>query len=223
MRLLFLLLVFAFVFVSAVRGDDDCSCWTPSAEEIVAVEATIAGRPLPFGSLDRYVRHYAGTTDNGRRFIQGKLVPIGGNDTPGIHVVESRMLMLQGEGCIMYSESGGSGLSIKCTRPGAWTPSDRQIAELEGLLQLPPDKYFLLQDYARYYAGVTESDRPIVIGRSLIPVYGAYWTAGIHIVSDIYFPPRVFDAGCAFVDVWYDPSTKEIGSRCGESFGGRKF
>lgn len=222
MRLPFFLLVFVFVFANTVRGDDDCSCWTPSAEDIVAAEATIAGHPLPLGSLDRYVRYYAGTTDNGRRFIQGTLVPIGGNDTPGIHVVEGRMRPLQGEGCITYSESGGPGLSIKCARPGAWTPSDRQIAELEGLLQLP-ENYYHLQDYARYYAGVTEGDRRIVIGVLSVPMYGADWTAGLHIVSAIYFPPRVFDAGCAFVNVRYDPSSKEISSQCGGSFGNRKF
>jgi hypothetical protein len=167
------------------------------------------------------VRYYVGTTDNGRRFIQGKLVPIGGNDTPGIHVVEGRMLPLQGEGCITYSEPGGSGLSIKCARPGAWTPNDSQIAELEGLLQLP-DKYYHLQDYARYYAGVTEGDRRIVVGVFLVPIYGIYWTPGIHIVSDINFP-RVFDAGCGFVNVRYDPSSKEISTRCSELWGNKKF
>jgi hypothetical protein len=178
--------------------------------------------PASARRLDRYARYYAGTTDNGRRFIQGKLVPIGGNDTPGIHVVEGRMFPLQGEGCITYSESGGSGLSIKCARPGAWTPSDRQIAELEGLLQLP-ERHYVLQDYARYYAGVREGDRRIVIGVFLVPVYGAYWTTGIHVVSDVYFPIALFDAGCALVNVRYDPSSKEIGSRCSESFGGTKF
>lgn len=214
------LLVFAFVSVGAVRGDD-CSCWTPSAEDIVTAEATIAGRALPLGSLDRYVRYYAGATNNGRRFMQGKLIPIGGHDTPGTHVVERRLLPLQGEGCITSSESGGAGLSITCAHPGAWTPSEKQIAELEALLQLP-ENYYHLQDYARYYAGVTEGDRRIVIGRFLVPVYGADWTAGIHVVSDSCFP-LAFDLGCALVNVRYDLSTKEISSQCGESFGGRKF
>jgi hypothetical protein len=128
MRLPFYLFVFAAVFATAARGGDDCRCWTPGGADIAAVEAKIAGRRLPLDSLDRYARYYAGATDNGRRFIQGKLVPIGGNDTPGIHVVEGRMPLLQGEGCITHSESGGPGLSIRCARPGSWTPSNSQIA-----------------------------------------------------------------------------------------------
>jgi hypothetical protein len=167
-------------------------------------------------------RYYAGTTDNGRRFIRGKLVPIGDNDTPGIHAVEGRMP--QGEGCITYSGSGGSELSIKCACPGAWPPSDRQIADLEGLLQLPPEKYFVLQDYARYYAGVTEGDRRIVIGVFLVPMYGADRTAGIHIVSDFYLPRTiVFDAAVPLSTCGTTRQVKEIISRCITSWCNKKF
>jgi hypothetical protein len=52
MRLPLFLLGFAAVLATAARGDDDCRCWTPSAEDIAEVEAKIAGRPLPLGSLD---------------------------------------------------------------------------------------------------------------------------------------------------------------------------
>jgi hypothetical protein len=89
------------------------------------------------------------------------------------------------------------------------------------LLELP-GKHYALQDFARYYAGVTEGDHRIVTGVLLVPVYGADWTAGIHIVSDIYFP-IMFDAGCGFVKVRYDPSSKEISSRCSEEWGNTKF
>jgi hypothetical protein len=221
MRLSIFLLGCAAIFATGARGDGDCRCWTPSPEDIAAVEAKIAGRQtLPLGSLDRYARYYAGTISRrDSRYIQGKLVPIGGNDAPGIHVVEGGVLPpLQGEGCVTDAASEGPGLSIKCARPGPWPPSDQQIAELEGLLQLP-EKHYHLQDYARYYAGVTEGDRRIVIGVFLIPLYRTYWTPGIHIVSDVYFP-IAWDAGCALVNVRYDPSSKEISSRCGESFGG---
>lgn len=218
------LLVFAAAFATAAQADDNCHCWTPSGGDIAAVEAKIASRPLPLDSLDRYTRYYAGTTDNGRRLIQGKLVPIGGNDTTGIHVVEGRMPPLEGEGCITHSESGGAGFSITCARPGPWTPSSSQITELERLLPLP-EMPVALQLYARYYAGVTEGDRRIIIGQLLVPVYGIDATAGIHIVSDVYFPIAVmFDAGCAFVEVRYDPSNKEISSqKCSNEFANTKF
>jgi hypothetical protein len=222
MRLPIFLLVFAAVFATASLGDEECGCWTPSAEDVAAVEAKIASRPLPLGSLGRYARYYTGTIGSDRRFIQGKLVPIGGNDAPGIHVIEGRLSLLQGEGCVTSSASeGGPGLYIRCTRSGPWTPSDQQIAELEGLLQLP-EMHHHLQDYARYYAGVTEGDRRIIIGVFLIPVYGSDWTPGRHIVSDVYFP-IAFDFGCGLVNVRYDPSSKEINSQCGESFGNKTF
>ena len=94
MRLPLLLLGFAAVFATAALGEDDCRCWTPDAAQIAAAEAKIGGRPLPLGGLDRYARYYAGTIDSGRRFIRGKLVPAGGNEAPGIHIVEGRMLPL---------------------------------------------------------------------------------------------------------------------------------
>jgi hypothetical protein len=220
MRLPFLLFFFAAIFATAARGDDDCRCWTPGGADIAAAEAKIAaaeakaGRRLPLGSLDRYARYYAGVTDNnGRRYIQGKLVPVGGNDTPGIHVVEGRMSPLQGEGCITLQLLDPSSIRmIRCARPGSWTPSDGQIAELEGLLPHFRD-YVYAQDYARYYWGVTEDDHRIVIGALIVPAPGTGWTPGIHIVSDVYFP-MMNDGGCGFVTVRYDPSSKEISSRC---------
>jgi hypothetical protein len=103
-----------------------------------AAEAKIGGRPLPLGGLDRYARYYAGTIDSGRRFIRGKLVPARGNEAPGIHIVEGRMLPLQGEGCVANSEPGGGPwLYLRCAHPGAWTPNDGQIAELEGGIPSP--------------------------------------------------------------------------------------
>jgi hypothetical protein len=151
MRLPVFLLVFAAVFATTARGDEDCRCWTPSAEDVAAVEAKIASRPLPLGSLDRYVRYYAGTISRigDRRFIGGKLVPASGEEPLGIHIVEGRMPPLQGDGCVTNSEPGdGRWLYLMCARPGAWTPSDGQIAELEGLLRLP-EKGLALRDYAR--------------------------------------------------------------------------
>jgi hypothetical protein len=44
---------------------------------------------LPFGGLDRYARYYAGiTAENGYRTIVGRLPPAGGNDLPGVHVMD---------------------------------------------------------------------------------------------------------------------------------------
>jgi hypothetical protein len=228
MRLPSFLLAFAAVFATAALGEDNCRCWTPDAQQIAAVEATIASRPLPRGSLDRYVRYYAGTISHDRRFIRGKLVPARGDDVPGAHIVEGRMPPLQGDGCVTNSEPGhGTWVYLNCASPGAWTPSDREIAELEGLLPLPVsplfrpgglsnpslvEKALILQDYARHYAGVTEGDRRIIVGVFVIQ----RWldeTAGIYIGSDAELP-HIADGGCGVITVRYDPSSKQIRSRC---------
>jgi hypothetical protein len=218
MQLPLFLLGFGAVFATAAFAEDDCRCWTPNAEQIAAAEAKIGGRPLPLGGLDRYARYYAGTIDSDRRFIRGKLVPAGGNDAPGIHIVEGRMLPLQGEGCVANSEPGGGPwLYLRCAHPGAWTPNDGQIAELEGVFHLPDDsrraeKASSLFDYARHYAGVTEGDRRIVVGVFVIPRWHSE-TAGIYIESEAELP-MIFDGGCGVITVRYDPSTKEIRSLC---------
>lgn len=212
MRLPLLLLGFAAVFATAALGEDDCRCWTPDAAQIAAAEAKIGGRPLPLGGLDQYARYYAGTIHSGRRFIRGKLVPAGGNEAPGFHIVEGRMLPLEGEGCVTNSEpEGGSWVYLRCAHPGAWTPNDRQIAELERLLRLPKNGG-LLQDYARHYAGVTENDRRIVVGVFANPEWHNE-TAGIYIASEAELP-MVFDGGCGVITVRYDPSTKQMRSWC---------
>jgi hypothetical protein len=210
------LLGFAAVFSTAALGEDDCRCWTPEAKQVAAAEAIIASRPLPLGSLDRYVRYYAGTISNGdRRFIRGKLVPASGDDVPGVHIVEGRMPLLQGDGCVTNSEPGnGKWVYLNCARPGAWTPSDRQIAELEGLVRLPFGQggLLVLQDYGRHYAGVMEGDRRIVFGVFVIPRWHNE-TAGIYIGSDAELP-AIADGGCGVIHVWYDPSSKAIKSSC---------
>jgi hypothetical protein len=120
MRLPVILLGFAYVFSTAALGEDDCRCWTPSAEDIATVETKIAERPLPLGSLDRYARYYVGTIESDRRIrrIQGKLVPVSDNEPPGVHILEGSIPPLQGEGCIAQTgPEVGSGLALRCVRP----------------------------------------------------------------------------------------------------------
>jgi hypothetical protein len=324
MRLSVFLLAFAALFSTAARGEDDCPCWTPSAADIAAVEAKIAGRSLPLGSLDRYARYYTGEIEPGIRMIVGqpysvgrirgilgKLVPAGGNESSGIHILEGSMPPLQGEGCITYSDpdggswlrlqcarsetwtpsaaeiaameakmdehrlplgsldryaryyaaipknwtivgklvpTGGSDLpgvhvidqgrlpilaaegcvtrfngnierstSLSCARPGAWTPSDAQVTELEDLLRDHGGPK--LEQHARHYSGVIEDGHKIIRGHFL-------WTkgrnihepAGMHIHSEVESPLMV-DGGCAFVRVTYDPSTKATTWQCNSLHG----
>jgi hypothetical protein len=211
-------------------GKDGCRCWTPDAEQIAAVEAAIASRPLPLGSLDRYVRYYAGTISIGnRRSIRGRLVPASSEDVPGFHIVEGPMPPLQADGCVTYSEPGhGIWVRLDCAAPGTWTPTDGQIAELEETLRLhvPPGELFrpgsrppfsrsqkdlVLQIYARYYAGVNEGDHRVIVGKLVI---ADFWRpAGTYIGIEAEFP-HIFDGGCSVITVRYDPSSKQIWSQC---------
>jgi hypothetical protein len=231
MRMPLFLLACVTVFAKAALGEEECRCWTPDAQQIAAVEATIASRPLPLGSLDRYVRYYVGTISHDRRFIRGKLVPARGDDVPGAHVVEGRMPPLQADGCVTNSEPGrGTWVILHCASPGAWTPSDREIAELEGLLPPPVSTLFRpgsnpslvekalnLHDYARHYAGVMEGDRRVIVGvfvvQRLLDLLDEHETAGIYIGSEAELP-HIADGACAVITVRYDPSSKQIWSRC---------
>jgi hypothetical protein len=219
MQMPFFLFGFAAVLSTAALGEDDCRCWTPDAQQVAAAEAIIASRPrqLPLGSLDRYVRYYAGVIIHDSRFIRGKLVPASGDDVPGVHIVEGRMPLLQGDGCVTYSEPGRGRVYLKCARFDAWTPSEGQIAELERLLRLPIGQGDLsvLRDYAgyaRHYAGVIKDDRRVVVGVFVSPrLLGE--TAGIYIGSDAELPETA-DGGCGVIAVQYDPSTKEVEGWC---------
>jgi hypothetical protein len=101
-----LLLSIAAILSTAAPAQDDCRCWTPTAEQIAALETNIERQPLPLNNLARYARYYAGVIDRigDRSFIRGKLVPLAGNNPPGIHIVEGKMPPLQGAGCVSSSD-----------------------------------------------------------------------------------------------------------------------
>ena len=210
MRTPVLLLSIAAVFATPALSED-CRCWTPDAQQIAAVEARIEGQRMPLGTLDAYKRYYAGVIDGDRRFIRGKLVPLGDDDLPGVQIVEGKMPPLKAEGCVSGSDSsGGPWMYFRCARRGAWTPSDTQIAELEDLLRQKTGGREL--GYARHYAGVAEGDRRIVRGEFVkVGVFGA--KPGIYVASEAELP-AIADGGCGVVHVTYDPSNKAITSRC---------
>ena len=196
-------------------SQEDCACWTPTAEQVAAVEAKIESQPMPLGKLDRYARYYTGVIINGTERIHGKLVPLGSNDMPGIHIVAGEMQPLQGEGCMISAApsssnpSGGPRVFFNCARPGSWTPSATQIAELEDLLSRQTGRWWL--DFARHYAGVTENDRQVVRG---VLVRGSDRKPGIYIASEAELP-LIVDGGCGVIHVTYYVSNKQIWSRCG--------
>ena len=212
MRMFILLLGFTVVLSTSAMSQDDCRCWTPSAQQIAAVEAKIEGRSIPLGTLDRYARYYAGVIGGTgeRRFIRGKLVPLGSGDMPGLHIVEGKMPPLQQEGCISMSEAkGGPWLYFNCARRGAWTPAERLIAELEDVFRRRGGQ---LVSYARHYAGVTDGERRIIRGEYVSDRLGE--KPGIYVASEAEIP-EIFDGGCDVVHLSYDPSSKEMTSRCG--------
>jgi hypothetical protein len=206
-------LTIATLFSTAAPAQDDCPCWIPNAATVATVEAKIRVRQLPLGSIDNYVRYYAGVTGSGGvdRFIWGKLVPRRSNETPEIQVAERKLPPLQGEGCISRSDSAGRGVQLRCARLGAWSPSATEIAELEQALRRNGAKGIdKLDGYARHYAGVTEGDERIIAGVLLM---GFDYTPGLYVESEAELP-TISDGGCSVVDVRYVPSTKTITAQC---------
>jgi hypothetical protein len=186
--------------------------WIPSAAEIAAMEAKMEKSRLPLGSLDRYARYYAAFAKNG--VIFGKLVPAGGNDLPGVHLIEqSKLPVLATEGCVtVFVADSARVTSFNCARPGAWTPSDAQVAELEDLLQHHGGPK--LEQHDRHYSGVTKDGRKIIQGDFLAddPRHRIE-PRGIHIHSEVE-SPHMADGGCGFVMITYNPSTKVITWQC---------
>jgi hypothetical protein len=206
-------LVIAALFSTAAPAQDDCPCWIPDAATIATVDTKIRDRQLPLGNIDSYVRYYAGVTGSQGidRFILGKLVPRSSNETPGIQVAEGKVPPLQGDGCISRSNSDGRWVQLRCARPGAWSPSAVEIADLEHALRRNGAKWIdKLDDYARHYAGVTDGDKAIIAG---VLVMGFDDKPGLYIESEAELP-TILDGGCNVVDVRYVPSTKTITARC---------
>jgi hypothetical protein len=200
MRISIFLASMAAAYSTTVLGEDDCRCWTPDAQQIASMEQQIATKPLPLGSLDRYARYYAGAVNRDLRFIQGNFVPLGGNETPGVHIVEGKMQPLEGEGCIgSFAPDIERMFFFDCV----WTPSDAQIAELEDLL----GHY---ASYARHYAGVVEGERRIIRG---ILVKGDKKPPGIYVESAVELP-GIADGGCRVINVKFDPSNKKLDWWC---------
>jgi len=171
-------------------------------------------REIDSGSLDRYVRYYGGVIRSwdSRRGIQGKMVPLGGNDIPGIQIVNGKMPPLQGEGCVSGSDTDGRWLYFRCARPGAWTPSDAQIAELEDALLRSGPQGIRWTSYARHYAGLTVRDQRVIEG-ILVASFDKDQKPGIYIESEAELP-MIADGGCGVVGVMYYPSTKTIIAKC---------
>jgi hypothetical protein len=195
--------------------------WTPGADEIGAMEAQIAEKPLPLGSLDRYARYYAGVSGRrslppflryslgpplflpnqsagGRRQIRGALIPAGGHDLPGVHVEQRpARLTAEAEGCIATFDADGLRLiSFTCA------PAVAQVTELEEVLRQHGGPK--PEDYRRYYSLLVMHDGRKVIFGDRVPASGN--AARI----DFGRKPFIeFDGKCNHFDtVWYDPSSK---------------
>jgi len=213
------LISFAAVVSTVALAQDDCRCWTPSAEQIAVLEAKIRDhRALTGEGLDLYARYYKGVvTGNQRKFISAKFVPIGGSEVPGIHVVTGEMPTLREQGCIARLDTTGVVQpELYCARRGAWTPSETQIAKLEDALRRDGNALDYTR-YARHYAGVMEGNRRIIIGQLLEwrdDGLGSFKKPGIYVTSEVEIPWAA-DGLCFVVNVRYDLASKELQSRCG--------
>jgi hypothetical protein len=208
MRIFIFLISIVAAYSTTVLGEDDCRCWTPNAQQIASLEEKIASRPMPLGNLDRYARYYEGTIfGTSDRIIRGKFVPLAGNETPGVHIVEGRMQPLQGEGC---TSSFILGVEQSFHFICAWIPSDSQVAEVEDLLRQQQGRGHEYVKYARHYTGIIEGERRIILGifeRFNKKPPGVY----VGSMSEL---PGIAGGGCGVLHVKFDPSNKQLDVKC---------
>jgi hypothetical protein len=236
MRAPLFLLGFAAVFSTAALGEDDCRCWTPSADEIGAMEAQIAEQPLPLGRLDRYARHYAGV--GGRRsrldgYVESNGVVIEGpplflrfdpsltRGSPARRILGALIPAGGDDLPRVHVEQRPADLTPKAegcvtvfdadrTRLISFTcaPAVAQVTELEDLLRQHGGPK--LEEYRRYYSLLVMHDGRKVIHGDLVPA------SGIAVRIDFGRSSFIqFDGKCgAFDTVWYDPSSKIAAWQC---------
>jgi hypothetical protein len=203
-----------------IAAEQDCRCFTPTAENIRPIEEGITDLPDP---IYRYARYYAGVVlppepsrgqGAARRRVLAEFVPSESGEPPAIHIVEDgRLPPLHGEGCIANRDippmNNAFEIYARCNRPGGWRPSTAEIAELERRLALPSGTAPLAR-YARHYAGVTESGVRLIKGVLLDAADSA---PGIVVESEIELPLIEKD-GCAGIEVDYNPETTLASVRC---------
>jgi hypothetical protein len=136
MRTFAALFGFMTLSMTAAAAEIDCQCFTPTAEEIAALEQRIDASRLPLQDLGRYVRYYQGIASPAHlHSIHGKLVPRRDQGEPPIQIVSDKVPMptLSEQGCILSAEVDGT-VQLRCADPGAWTPTEAQLTELEATL-----------------------------------------------------------------------------------------
>src|SRR5262245_4698462 len=87
-----------------------------------------------------------------------------------------------------------------------WTPSQRDIADLEKLATMPQRSPKPLMSYRRFYSGTFRDRKRLVVGILL-----AFEPSGIEIVKfeDL---PVIFDGGCSIIHVEFVVDTKSFAS-----------
>jgi hypothetical protein len=218
-----LLTVLLAAALAPMAAEQDCRCFTPTAEHIRPIEEGITDLPEP---VYRYARYYAGVVlppepskgqSAPRRRVLAEFVPSESGEPPAIHIVEDGHLPpLHGEGCIANLDvppmSNAFEIYARCNRPGGWTPNAAEIADLERFIALPAGAE-PLERYARHYAGVTDSGVRLIKG---VLMAAPASSRGIALGSEIELP-LIAEDGCAGIEVEYNPETKLASVHCHRS------
>jgi hypothetical protein len=222
MRNIVFLACVVFAASASRAAEDDCGCFTPTAEQIADLETRITDLPAPVYDYARYYSGWAVTaTVNGRtvirRYVQGQYLPLRGDAEAGIHIVEGRRLPPpKTEGCIANYDvpllSDAFEIYARCNRPEGWTPDAAGIVALETRLALPPGAAPLAR-YARHYAGITESGVHLIQG---IFVSAAGAVPGVVIESEVELPV-IAGTGCDMIEVQFNPETALGSAHCGRA------
>lgn len=204
-------------------AENTCGCFTPTQEQIAGLEARITDLPEP---IYHYARYYSGrsvplATSKGQTVVQSRIqaqfLPLKPGEASAIHVVEARLPLLKGEGCIanlaVPPTDDAFEIYARCNRVGAWTPNAAEIAELERRLALPQGAAPLGR-YARHYAGIADSGVRLI--RGVFVDFAGATTPGIVVESEVELP-LIAEDGCSAIVVEYNSETKLGSARCSGS------
>lgn len=107
-----------------------------------------------------------------------------------------------------------SGLSTAQAAVQRWTPTLKQVNQLERMIKLPPGINPIAK-YSRSYYGIKTGGRRFIKALYFYEeTTHTHTRAGIVIVNADQMPPMVLDGGCNVVNVTYDVRSREVAIRC---------
>jgi len=114
--------------------------------------------------------------------------------------------------CFLFALS--CAVSAGAQSNGNWIPESAVVLQLDKMLHQRPvpglggNRAAALDDYARYYTGLTQGGRMVIYG-VFLSSDPAHYPPGLYIV-DARRMPAMTGGGCTHLQLWYDVETASV-------------